>query len=82
MSEWHNDGTNVPTLEKKTLKIYHVAVDLNYGILRIYSDFLKKIRKQVLVGCRKTLVHQKITYITRLKHLENHTEAVDLTYIS
>ena len=78
MSMWHNDGSNVSTLEKKTLKIYHVLEDINYGILRIYAEFWKKIGKKVLVGCQKNLVHQKILYIARLRHLENHTEAVDL----
>ena len=29
-----NDGSNVSSLEKKTLKIYHVQEVLNYGILR------------------------------------------------
>ena len=29
VSVWHNDGSNVSTLEKKTLKIYHVLEDLN-----------------------------------------------------
>ena len=28
MSLWHNDGSNIATLEKKTLKIYQVLEDL------------------------------------------------------
>ena len=36
VSVWHNDGSNVSTLEKKTLKVYHILEDLNYGTLRIY----------------------------------------------
>ena len=32
---WQNDGSNVSTLEKKTLKIYHILEGLNYGILNI-----------------------------------------------
>ena len=39
MSVWHNDGFNVSTMEKKTLKIYHVLEDLNYEILRIDAEF-------------------------------------------
>ena len=39
---------------------------------------LKEIPQKVLKGCQKNLVHLKILYITRLRHLENHTEAVDL----
>ena len=75
---WHNDGSSVSTLEKKTPKIYHVLKDINYGILRIYVEFWEKIRKTILVGCQKNLVHQMIPYIARLRHLENHTETVDL----
>ena len=78
VSMWHNDGPNVSTLEKDTLKIYHVLEDLNYGIVRTYAEFWKKIRRKILVGCQKNFVHQKTPYIGRLKHLENHTEAVDL----
>ena len=51
---WHNDGSNVSTLEKKTLKIYHLLEDLNYEILRIYADVWKKFRKKVLIGVRRT----------------------------
>ena len=36
---WNIDDSNVATLEKKTLKIYHIMEDLNYGILRIYAEF-------------------------------------------
>ena len=36
VSVWHNYGSNVSTLENKTLKIYHILKDLNYGILRTY----------------------------------------------
>ena len=43
VSVWNNDGSNVSTLEKKTLKIYHVLDDLNYDILRIYAEIWKKI---------------------------------------
>ena len=50
VSVCHDDGSNVSTLEKKTLKIYSVLEDLNYGILRIHAEFWKKIRKKVLVG--------------------------------
>ena len=34
VSVWHNDGS---TPEKKTLKIYHILEELNYGIFRIYA---------------------------------------------
>ena len=34
---WYNDGSNISTLEKETLKIYHVLEDINYGMLRIYA---------------------------------------------
>ena len=46
VSVWYNDGSNVLTLEKKTLKIYQVLKDLNYGILKIYAEFWKKILKK------------------------------------
>ena len=46
VSLWHNDDANVSTLEKKTLKIYHVLKDLKYGILRIFEEFWKKNRKK------------------------------------
>ena len=39
----------VSTLEKKTLKIYHIVEDLNYRILRISAEFRKRIRRNVLV---------------------------------
>ena len=51
---------------------------VNYGLVRTYAEFWKKIRRKILVGCQKNFVHQKTPYIGRLKHLENHTEAVDL----
>ena len=69
------------TAEENT-KIYHVLEDANYGILRIYAEFWKKIHKKLLVGCQKNLVHQKVPYIARLRHLENHTEAVDLSLVN
>ena len=55
VSVWHNDGRSCPTL-----KTSHVLGHLNYGILRIYSEYWKKNRKKVLVGCQKNLVHRKI----------------------
>ena len=78
VSVWHNDGSNVSILEKKTLKIYHVLEDLNYGILRMYTEFWKNFRQKVLVGCQKNFVRENISYIARSIHLENHTEAVNL----
>ena len=78
VSMWHNYGSNVSSLGKKTLENHHFLVNLNYELLRIYAEFWKKIRKKILVGCQKNLVHQKVPCITRLRHLENHTEAVDL----
>ena len=65
-------------MEKRTLNICHVLEDLNYGILRIYAEFWKKIRKKVLVGCQNNLLYQQIPYTAILRHLENHAEAVDL----
>ena len=82
MSVWYNDGSNISTLDKKTLKIYHVLEDLNYGILRIYAEFWKKIRKNVLVGFQKNLAHQEIPYIAILRHLENHAEVIDLNLMN
>ena len=35
MNAWHNDGSNVSTLENKTLNIYHILEDLNCGIENI-----------------------------------------------
>ena len=77
MSVWHNDDSNVLTLEKKTLKTCHVLEDLNYEILSIGRRVLEENPQKSLVGYRKNLVHQKISYIARLRYLENHTEAVD-----
>ena len=77
MSVWHNDGPNDSTLEKKNTKDYVILEDLNYG-LKLYAEFWKKIHKKIITGCQKNLVHQKILYISRLRHLENHTETVDL----
>ena len=76
VSMWHNNGSNVSTLDKKNTKDLLVLKDLNYGILRIYAEFWKKICKNVLVGCQENLVHQKIPYIARLRRLENHSEAI------
>ena len=79
---WHNNGSNVSMLEKmlekKTLKIYHILEELNYGIFRIYAKVWKEICKKVLIGCHKNLMHKKVPYIARVWHLENYTEAVDL----
>ena len=48
--------------------IYHVVKDLNYGILRIYAEVRKEIRKKkVRVGFQKNLVHQKITIDLQMK---------------
>ena len=69
----------IPTFQhwrRKTLKIYHVLEDLNYGIFRIYEEFWKKIskKKKVHVGCQKNLVHQNITIHRQIKSLEkSHT---------
>ena len=82
MSVWNNDGFNISTMVKNILKVYHILEDLNYEILRIYAMFWKKIHKNVLLGCQKNLVHQKIPCIARLRPLENHTEAVDLYHMN
>ena len=74
MSVWHNNNSNVSTLKKKTLKIYDVLEYLNYGILKVLEENSQK----TLLACQKNLMHQKISYIARLRHLEKHTEAVDL----
>ena len=66
------------TLMKKTLKIYHVLEDLNYGILRIYAEFWKKIRKKSARRLSEELSASKDTIHRQIKTLENHTEAVDL----
>ena len=81
LSMWHNDVSNVSTLEKKTLKIYHVLKDLNYEILRIYAMFWKKIRKKGAHGLSKEFCASKYTIHRQIKTLENHTEAVDLCLI-
>ena len=39
---------------------------------------LEENPQKILVGCQKILVHQKIPYNARLRHLQNHTEAVDV----
>ena len=46
MSVWHDDGYNVSTLEKKTIKIYHVLEDLNYGIWEYTRSFGRKSAKK------------------------------------
>ena len=65
VSVWHNDVSDVTTLEKKTLKIFHVLEDLNYGILRIQPtrDLEENPQKKVLVACQKNLMHKKMSYI-------------------
>ena len=80
VSVWHNDGSKDSALEKKTLNIYHVLEDLNYGILRIYAEFWKKIRKKSYLRLWDELSASTVTidYVARLKRLENHTEAVNL----
>ena len=75
---WHN---NVSSLEKKTLKIYHVLEDLNYGIFRIYRRVLEENLQKDTCRLSEKQVLQKIL-IARLRHLENHTEAVDLFLIN
>ena len=75
---WHNNGSNVSTLENKNTKDLLILEDLNYGILRIYAEFWKKISKKVHIGHQKNFVHQKIPYIARLRHLESHTEPIDM----
>ena len=37
---------------------------------------LEENPQKVLIGSQKNLVNQNIPYIARLRHLENHTEAV------
>ena len=69
MIVWNNGDSKISTLEKKTLKIYHVLEDLNYGILGIYAEFWKKIRKS-------TRRLSEEPYMARLRHLEKHIEAV------
>ena len=39
---------------------------------------LEENPQNVLLDCQKNLVHQKLQYIARLRHLRNHTEAVDV----
>ena len=82
MSMWHNDGSNISTVEKKTLKIYHVLEDLNYGIFRIYCRVLEENLQKDTCRLSEKQVLQKISHIARLRHLENHTEAVDLFLVN
>ena len=49
-----------------------------WNIGNMYRVLEENPHKKVLVGWQKNLVHQNIPYITRLRHLENHTEAADL----
>ena len=44
------------------------CVDLNYGILRIYVEIRKKIRRKLLIRCQKKLV-QKNTICSQIKTL-------------
>ena len=60
VSVWHNDGSNLSTVKKKTLNIYQVLEDLNYGILRIYAEFWKKIRLSEELGVSKDTIHRHI----------------------
>ena len=68
----------VPTFQHWRRKLYYcVLEDLNYGILRIYSEFCKKNRKNTRRpseehGASKDTMHR------RLRRLDNHTEAIDL----
>ena len=73
---------NFNTGEENSKDLPRSARPKYYGTKRIYTEFWKEIRKNVLVGCQKNLVYQKIQYIARLRHLENHTEAVDLNLMN
>ena len=52
-SVWNNDASNVSTLEKETLNIYHILEELYYGTLRIYVEVWKKIRKKYSLPVRR-----------------------------
>ena len=69
MSVRHNDDSNVSTLEKKIPKIYHVLEELNYGILRIYAEFWKKIHKKYNPGLSEQLGASKDTIHCHIKIL-------------
>ena len=70
VSVWHNDGSNVLILEKKTLNNYDVLENLNYDIWRIYAEFLEGNPQESTLGSQKNMVHHKIPYIAKLKHLK------------
>ena len=65
-------------IEEEITKICHILEDLNYGILRIYAEVWKKIRKKAFVSYQKTLAHQKMPYLAKLRHMEIHTQSVDM----
>ena len=69
MSVWRNDGSNVSTLEKKNTKHLGVLEDLNYGILRIYAEFRKKIRKKSTRRLSEELGESKDTINRQIKTL-------------
>ena len=77
MSIWNNVGSNVSTLEKNTKDLARSERPKLWDIKNIHR-VLEENPKKILVGCQKNLVHQNIPYITRLRHLQNYTEAVDL----
>ena len=70
MSMWHNDGSNVSTLVKKTLKIDHALEDLNYEILRIDAKFERNSTKSTQrlseeLGASKDTVHHQIMKLVK-----------------
>ena len=77
MSVWHNVGSNVSTLEKKKKDLL-LSKRPNLWNIENIRRVLEENQQKVLEGCQKNFVHQKIPYIARLRHLGNHTEAVDL----
>ena len=69
VSIWHNDGSNVSTLEKKMLRIYHILEDLNYGILRIYAEFWNKNPQESTHRLSEELGASKDTILRQVKTL-------------
>ena len=69
VSVWHNNGSSVSILEKKTLKIYHVLEDINYRILRIYTGVLGENPQTSICKLTEELVASKDTTYRQIKTL-------------
>ena len=72
MSVWHNNGSNVSTLEKKKQDLSRSGRPELWDIENIRSGFQENPKK-ILVRGQENLMDQNMSYIARLVYFENHT---------